>query len=463
MNIYLPIEIKVRELEARTLLALAAAERGHSVVVGAREETRKLAANGILTPGILHDKCLTPPKGERVAELRTIAALGHKITAQDEEFGLILPSFDEFGDVRFSDEVIDVSSKIMCFGRIDIEYLSKTYERYLNKFIITGSPRVDIWRKDFPSQGISRSRELGIEGKNYILISSNFGHIIGRKSFWEAAKSYRSISADPEYEFKFYDYTSWQCKIISEFVRMIRSLSERHPQIQIVLRPHPAEALEAWPALIGPLPNVRVIREGTIIDWIKSCRVLIHYGCTSGLEAAVAGAPRVAYRALRSPYEATLANDVSYPADSLDELHDIVGRILSGEQFELPPENEARMTEIFSERLSNLSGRFAFEKIIDEWEKMDAPSLNKANSWGRIAAMYALKWPRWKLQRIKRKYYSTRDQAYVDNKFPDLPTNEIEETVNKLKKSLGRFQGVKWKRLGPKSFVVLPSGIKAPN
>ena len=60
MNIYIPIEVKVRELEGRTLLALAAAERGHQVILGSKKETLLSAVNGELPPGIVHMKSLTP-------------------------------------------------------------------------------------------------------------------------------------------------------------------------------------------------------------------------------------------------------------------------------------------------------------------------------------------------------------------------------------------------------------------
>ena len=36
MNIYIKIEVKNREFEGRLLLALAAAERGHTVILGPR-------------------------------------------------------------------------------------------------------------------------------------------------------------------------------------------------------------------------------------------------------------------------------------------------------------------------------------------------------------------------------------------------------------------------------------------
>ncbi len=47
MNIYVPVEIKARELEGKTLLALAAAERGHDVILAGKEDTLVLARHGV--------------------------------------------------------------------------------------------------------------------------------------------------------------------------------------------------------------------------------------------------------------------------------------------------------------------------------------------------------------------------------------------------------------------------------
>ena len=60
MNIYIPIEVKIRELEGRTLLALAAAERGHQVILGSKMDALIPAVDGHLPPGIVHMKSLTP-------------------------------------------------------------------------------------------------------------------------------------------------------------------------------------------------------------------------------------------------------------------------------------------------------------------------------------------------------------------------------------------------------------------
>ena len=62
MNIYLHIELAVRELDSKLLLATLAASRGHQVIISDLESIIKGMNMGILSPGIFHTKSLTPAK-----------------------------------------------------------------------------------------------------------------------------------------------------------------------------------------------------------------------------------------------------------------------------------------------------------------------------------------------------------------------------------------------------------------
>ena len=74
MNIYIPVEIKVREFEGRLLLALAAAERGHEVLLGQKQDVELLLQQDLVKPGILHHKSILPCQLEW---LQSIKDYGH--------------------------------------------------------------------------------------------------------------------------------------------------------------------------------------------------------------------------------------------------------------------------------------------------------------------------------------------------------------------------------------------------
>src|SRR6056297_3421602 len=146
MNIYIPIEIKVRELEGRLLLALAAAERGHSVIVGEKKDTIGLANKGLLPPGLIHLKSITPHESMKKM-LARLKKNGHAVTVQDEESGLLDETYDTFARLRFSEETIKSVDKVLAWGEYDSRSLKQYYSSQSDKIVVTGSPRVDFWRE----------------------------------------------------------------------------------------------------------------------------------------------------------------------------------------------------------------------------------------------------------------------------------------------------------------------------
>ena len=185
MNVYIPVEVKVRELEGKTLLALAAAERGHTVILGGKEDTLGLARRGMLKPGIVHDKSLTPSSAKLEA-LRELNAGGHVVTSQDEEHGLLEVSYEPFARLRYSKETCSMVGRILCWGSHDAQGVRNLCGPDApNTIVETGSPRVDLWRREF-SEYYKRTAHLTTgEFGDYVLVSSNLGVVLDFRPFWE--------------------------------------------------------------------------------------------------------------------------------------------------------------------------------------------------------------------------------------------------------------------------------------
>ena len=60
MNIYLHVEVALRELDSKLLLGVIAASRGHQVLISDISEIERGLRRGILNPGIFHTKSITP-------------------------------------------------------------------------------------------------------------------------------------------------------------------------------------------------------------------------------------------------------------------------------------------------------------------------------------------------------------------------------------------------------------------
>ena len=129
MNIYIKVEVKLRELESRLLLAMAAAERGHQVLLGSNLLTLDLVKKKILQPGIIFEKSIVPSE-RRIRQLNAYKNNNCKITAIDEEGGFINNSFKDFLEERFSSSSIRLTDKIFTWGDRDYKKFRSHFNNY---------------------------------------------------------------------------------------------------------------------------------------------------------------------------------------------------------------------------------------------------------------------------------------------------------------------------------------------
>src|SRR5690606_33523773 len=120
--------------------------------------------------------------------------------------------------------------------------------------------------------------------------------------------------------------TQYYAGLFSQYVDMIRELAKEIYPVKIVLRPHPVENHGRWRDALGDCPNVRVVFQGSAIDWIAASRCLIHTGCTTGVEAFAFGKPVFRYNQnLRLDMESEIPNRVGIGFSSQSELVRAVG------------------------------------------------------------------------------------------------------------------------------------------
>jgi surface carbohydrate biosynthesis protein len=475
MNIYIPIEVKVRELEGRTLLALAAAERGHRVLIGSKKDTLIPAVQGKLPPGVIHMKSLTPSE-QMLDQLEQLKKNGFVVTSQDEESGLLDESYEKFAKIRYGHDSLNFADAVFGWGEFDVECLQKIYPEASAKMIPTGSPRVDLWRTDFHDYFKSDGRLKNWNDKPYLLVVSNFGSVIRANKIWNVMARLREagyFDRDPEMELFEYEYSGYMLQLIGHFIKMIRQLAVTYPDVNILIRPHPVEDEEAWDKMIGPFPNVHVFREGSISGWIRGAKAIIHNGCTSALEAAVSGVPRIAYRPLPSHFEREIPNQLSHEAFSMDEMIEKVSHALDGKfsKAEIKHDNEAHKK--LTQRLVNVEGELGTDRIVTAWVELGTKHKLNAGTPFNLDSNYVNGLSHsventvpGLLTRIKafsksmlQPSVETIDagpEQLLDNsfKFKTFTDEEIQTIKENLTRTTGRFESVKIQRVSSRAFLL---------
>lgn len=458
MNVYIVVEVSARELEARLLLGLAAAERGHDVLLGDVDPRRH---PGHLPPGVFHDKSLT--RGQEMVRQADLHRSGFVISSQDEEHFLLQPDFTFFLDHRFEPEALRVADRVLTWGPHDHGALEKDRAEFATRLRMTGSPRVDLWRPELEVH--HRRVELPeVAGRPYVLFANNFTHMLGLNRFStmvaDKRGKYFDGTADPLERHWFRELVS-QAERLPHVVASVRLLAQRCPGLMIVVRPHPVESAAAWGDLIGSFPNVVISRRGSISPWVRSATAVVHTGDTTGLEVAVGGIPLISLEPVDDVAVdlGHITGRLGIRATDAAGVLEVVQQLRAGVSPSMLSQDGA--TRILEGRLAALDGRLASDRIVDAWEELVVPAapamrpdrlapsmLRRVELRARDVVRPAVHAAREVRRRMREGADSER--FVVGHKFPELDHADLALTAQSLGRTLGRFADVDVRPVGPR-------------
>jgi surface carbohydrate biosynthesis protein len=450
------MEVASRELEGRLLLGLVAAERGHDVLVG--DLRTLLSHRHWLPPGVFHDKALVP-SAQRMRYRDALVERGFLLTSQDEEHGLIEPDFARWAQNRFSERSLLQASRVFAWGPSDAAGLRRLFPAAADLVLETGSPRVDIWRPELSPQ-FDDALPAGVE-PGYVFVPSNYG--VGQVNPWwdqlaDLRISHYRNDDDPA-EWEFYAHNARNIIAAGRLVRAIRSAARELPDTRFVVRPHPTETVDAWRALVGPVPNISVIQAGTVSGWIRHARVVVHHSSTTGIEAAVSEVPVVSFR----PEEDRGALNVDRIGPSVEDLDSLLEHIRrSGDAKEREGWYSTADRAALDGLLAALDGPLASDRIVDAWEALPHGAVHgRRVRAGRSLLAAGLHRDvgraRTRLRSMRAGGRSGADRTFdVAHKFPALRRGLVPSLVEGYRRTLHRFDDVDVHQVGPRLVHLRP-------
>ena len=449
MNIYIRIEIRRRELEGRLLLALAAAERGHDVLLGDLDAL--LSHRLWLRPGIFHDKSLTPTSG-KIALHRRLAAAGFLVTSQDEEHGLGDATYDAFAQRRFGPETLHTATAAFCWGPHDRDALIEMYSEHADRFSMSGSPRVDLWRPEFRRRR-PPMRPAGVEGDRPIVLVAPGSRPFIPHPFWVAMEDLRPRqfrSHDDDREWGHYRKFAEAYQYVGRLVRGIRLAAHTFPETVFVVRPHPKSPDGAWEAVLGDSENVRVAREGDAVGpWLAGASALIHNGSTTAAEASMMGVPVISFQPHGERAD-RFTNRLGIVAQDEDELLAHIATARGSRT--ISRDDRTRDEAVLATRLSVDTDQLSADRIIDVWETAGDVGLSRPNrlplARAAASAHRRIGIVRGEIRQMFRSMEADRVAGFdVTPKFPALTTDAVAGLVDGLRRATGRFEDVRVSRI----------------
>lgn len=430
MNIYINLEIDTRELDSKILLAVLAADRGHQVIVSDLSGIERGFRTKFLSPGIFHTKSLTP--GERKIKYhQKIIDNGSLITSIDEEGGLVNYGYEGFAKRRYSNHSIGMSSAIFGWGEEDVETLKKIYPQHSSKIHMTGSPRVDLWKKKFSKLWSLPHSE--VPKRPYLLIIGNMGAINSDTPFYKTFKKLKdkgSFQRDPKMLKHHFTQGSEKFLLINEYIEAIKYMSEHNKNFDIVFRPHPKENIESWKNYLDGISNVYVTKEGQLGAWVKNAFAIMQNGDTVAYEVIISQKQLITF----VPFERqtdNLPNKCGYivktKEDLLNKINEFFHNSNNQKDFsdQLPSE--------VSKKIYLDNNELSAEKIINLWEKLENKDLSKKSNIKMFILFYKIVEIRDKIGFFLKNISPKRFERFRFNtKFYPFEKGDIQNRIDKL-------------------------------
>jgi surface carbohydrate biosynthesis protein len=316
-QVYIPIEVKNRELKSRLLVLYFLLKKGHKCIIGDKAGVYRYMINN--PGGIYYDKSISKNK---IAFIKKIKKIARHFVCSDEELGITYNNIESFFKFRVCLPTLTETTSFYCCGDRDYNYLIGKYSKQKNKFKLTGSAQFDMIKPGFCEFVYSDEiNKIKLKYGEFVLINSSFG-IISEESVrynTNLALKLKRISKE-QYNEKF-DELYERYKGFISFVDLVNKLSKDFPRLKFIIRPHPKEYLKDWSKLVNNNGNIFVIKENDVIPWIYASQVMIHTGCTTAIYANLLKKKIISYSSkLANSRNSNLAQSFGFQAKNYSDI-----------------------------------------------------------------------------------------------------------------------------------------------
>jgi surface carbohydrate biosynthesis protein len=435
-----PIEIVVRELDFRLLLGAYCARADTQIVLGRQHLLQKLSfrLHGALFVG----KGLAFWKSDE--DYRHYKTRGFRTIFLHEEGGIY-----EGGDKQWAKavhEILDVDKieaedHVCPWGEFQAQCYRERHPRCAQHIVVTGHPRFNLCSPTYRPFYETEVNDLKRRYGKFILINTNFS--------WNNAKGmdfnfrwYHVKPGDSERRTFYVDQFCISAVKWARFVQLINHLSNRFPEFQVVVRPHPAENIRYYTELLQHIPRVTVTRQGGVQAWLLACEAVIHDGCTTAIEAYQAGARVINFRPVADErFDIVLPNLVGVSCATEAEVEQALRRLLNGESSEttVTSENVARIKALIDNFGAQEDAFPKLARIIHQ--VLDEIGPTRVTGVLPVLGRQRLKDALWRLIQpldpvAWQRRLGKRDRGY--QKFPPLKRTELETKIRRIREITGR-------------------------
>lgn len=453
-RLYIGLETKAREFEAKALLACVAAEAGYDVFLGQQKLFLKKLEQ--MPVGIFLNKSISPSKAKKYAHYRK---LGFKLVAYDEE-GLAPFNADEYQKRRVSSESLRNLERFLAWGQWQADVIAEKAPSEREKIALVGHPRIDLTRKELRGMYQHEAQRLRDRYGPFVLINTNFSfynHFQGKDAAIGLFERVGKIKDEVQRAY-YLGVRDHKKTLFYAFVEMVERLHARFPDVVIILRPHPSENHEYWRQVLPNHDKIKVVYEGNVLPWIMAAKVMIHNSCTTGIEGYLLDQPVLAYRPIRAEeYDLYLPNALSDEAMTLEALLRKVECSLLSEP-EGDPTTALKKRAIALRYIASLEGSLSSDRTVEQLNRIQISHRTPAEASYQIYTLMR----KMGIRVLKKVIFrqggkhdlNTLRADYRKQKFPGIALEEVQQLLTRFQHLTGRFLKLQVTRSGENVFRI---------
>ena len=148
-RIYLVLEVQHRELDARILFSIKAANRGYSVVFC--KKAYLISKSKYLIKGIVILKSIGIKNLQFIQKMKNN---GHTVCSFDEE-GLLFHNAENYCKRRIPEKCLTELKYFFAWGKNDSKAVTSIYPNFKNKIKMVGNNRIELLKSPFKKNILS--------------------------------------------------------------------------------------------------------------------------------------------------------------------------------------------------------------------------------------------------------------------------------------------------------------------
>jgi surface carbohydrate biosynthesis protein len=233
------------------------------------------------------------------------------------------------------------------------------YER--RQLQVTGTPRTDYYHASWRPAALARTRFIEDYGRPLVLVNGSFP--TSNPKYQTAEQERKQLTQTFRFDEAYVD--AWQKNervCLRELASLANRLARRFPAATFIYRPHPFENEATYQFLLDDLPNLKLVRKGTVDGWMLRASALIHVSSSTAIEATLAGLP-VLSPAWLPKLPVPLSDAVTHECADAAVVEARLAEVFAG-KFAPDPAVVVRQQDVIRKAYDQIDGKAA-ERIAD--------------------------------------------------------------------------------------------------